>query len=164
MYRATATTLTSLQWGSSSVPTSLTSVPTSLTFFCLPPLLWCLGILSLGPLCLLQHLGFQCPFFPHLWHMSSYTGHDDWPGGCDFVQCPHECTLSAGGFFPCHGLFCFLMACTVFCSFNPMASRLSEMAMCVLQTSSIFAVVAVSARASSFFTSSLTLRVLTRQY
>ena len=121
--RTTVTTPTSSQWGSSSVPTSLT--------FCLPPLLWCLGALSLGPLCPLWHLGFQCPFFPHPWHMSSHAGHEDQPGGWDFVQCPHECTLSAGGFLAGCDLFCFLMALTVFCSFNPMASRLSEMAICV---------------------------------
>ena len=142
----------------------VSSVPTSLTFFCLPPLLWCLGALSLGPLCPLWHLGFQCPFFPHPWHMSSYAGHDDWPGGWDFVQCPHECTLSPGGFFPCCGLFCFLIACIVFCSFNPMASRLSEMAMCVWHTSSILGVVAFRSSASSFLTSSLSLRALMSLY
>ena len=89
--RTTATTPTSSQWGSSSVPTSL-------TFLCFPPLLWCLGPLSLGPFCSLQHLGFQCPNFPHPRQWSSLAGHDDLPGGWDFVQCPHECTLSAWGF------------------------------------------------------------------
>ena len=155
--RTTVTTPTSSQWGSSSVPTSL-------TFFCLPPLLWCLGALSLGPLCPLRHLGFQCPFFPHLWHMSSHAGHDDWPGGWDFVQCPHEYTLSSGGFLPWWGLFCFLMALTVFCSFNPMASRLSQMAICVQHTSSILGVVAVRSSVSSFLMSSLSLRALTSLY
>ena len=103
VYRTTVATPTSSQWGSSSVPTSL-------TFFCLPSLLWYLGALSLGPLCPLWHLGFQCPFFRHPWHMSSHAGHEDWPGGWDFVQCPHKCTLSAGGFLPWWGLLCFLMA------------------------------------------------------
>ena len=72
--------------------------------------------------------------------------------------------LSAGGFFPWRGLFCLRMALTVFCSFNPMASRLSEMAMCVRHTSSILAVVAVRSRASSFLMSSLSLRALTNLY
>ena len=155
--RTTATTPTSLQWGSSSVPTSL-------TFFCLPPLLWYLGALSLGPLCLLRHLGFQCPFSPHLWHMSSHAGHEDQPGGWDFVQCPHECTLSAGGFLPWWGLFCFLMALTVFCSFKPMASRLSEMVMSVWHTSSILGVVAFRSSVRSFLMSSLSLTALTSLY
>ena len=150
--RTTVTTLTSSQWGSSSVPTSL-------TFFCLPPLLWCLGALSLGPLCPLWDLGFQCPFFPHPWHMSSHAGHDDWPRGWDFMQCPHECTLSAG-FLAGHDLFCFLMALTVFCSFNPMASRLSEMVICVQHTLSILGVVAFGLSVSSFLMSSLSLRAL----
>ena len=140
------------------------SVPTSLTFFCLPPLLWYLGALSLGPLCLLRHLGFQCPFFPHLWHMSSHAGHEDQPGGWDFVQCPHECTLSAGGFLPWWGLFCFLMALTVFCSFKPMASRLSEMVMSVWHTSSILGVVAFRSSVRSFLMSSLSLTALTSLY
>ena len=122
------------------------------------------GALSLGPLCPIQHLGFQCPFFPHLWHMSSCAGHEDQPGGWDFVQCPHECALSSGGFFPCHGLFYFLIACTVFCSFNPMALRLSEMAMCVWHTSSILGVVAFRSSVSRFFTSSLSLRALMNLY
>ena len=67
-------------------------------------------------------------------------------------------------FFPWRGLFCLRMALTVFCSFNPMTSRLSEMAMCVQHTSSILAVVAVRSRASSFLTSSLSLRALTNLY
>ena len=62
------------------------------------------------------------------------------------------------------GLFCLCMALTVFCSFNPMASRLSEMAMCVQHTSSILDVVAVRSRASSFLMSSLSLRALTNLY
>ena len=80
------------------------------------------------------------------------------------MQRPHECALSAGGFLPWRGLFCLRMALTVFCSFSPMASRLSEMAMCVRHTSSILAVVAVRSRASSFLMSSLSLRALTNLY
>ena len=123
-----------------------------------------LGPFSLGPFCPLRHLGFQCPNFPHPRQWSSLAGHDDLPGGWDFVQCQHECALSVGGFFPWQGLFCLRMALTVFCSFNPMASRLSEMAMCVRHTSSILAVVAIRSRASSFLTSSLSLRALTNLY
>ena len=80
------------------------------------------------------------------------------------MQHPHECALSAGGFLPWRGLFYLRMALTVFCSFNPMASRLSEMAMCVWHTSSILDVVAIRSRASSFLTSSLSLRALTNLY
>ena len=45
-----------------------------------------------------------------------------------------------------------------------MASRLSEMAMCVWHTSSILEVVAVRSRTSSFLTSSLSFRALTNLY
>ena len=155
--RTSVTTPTSSQWGSSSVPTSL-------TFLCFPPLLWYFSPLSLGHFCPLQHLGFQCPNFTHPWHLSSLAGHEDLPSGWDFVQCPHECTLSAGGFFPWWGLFWLCMALTIFCSFNPMASRLSGMAMCVWHTSSILDVVTVRLRASSFLMSSLSLRALVNLY
>ena len=155
--RTTATAPTSSQWGSSSVPTSL-------TFLCFPPLFRCLGPLSMGPFCLLQHLGFQCPNFPHPWQWSSLAGHDDLPGGWDFVQHPNGFALSAGGFLPWRDLFCLRMALTVFCSCNPMASRLSEMAMCVRHTSSILDIIAIRSRASSFLTSSLSLRAVMNLY
>ena len=122
------------------------------------------GFLVLGSSCPLWHLGFQCPNFPHPWQWSSLAGHDDLPGGWDFVQHPYECTLSARGFLPRWGLFCLHMALTVFCSFNPMALGLSEMTMCVWHTSSILDVVAIRSRASSFLTSSLSLRALMNLY
>ena len=154
--RTTATTPTSSQWGSSSVPTSL-------TFLCFPPLLWCLGPLSLGPFCLPQHLGFQCPNFPHPQQWSSLAGHDDLPGGWDCAASTWVHTVCRR-FLPWWGLFCLHMALTAFCSFNSMTSRLSVMAMCVQHTSSILDVVAIRSRASSFLMSSLSLRALTNLY
>ena len=54
--------------------------------------LWCWGHLDVWPLsafCDLWHLVFQCPLFPHPWHVASHAGQLSYPEGYFSVQLPH---------------------------------------------------------------------------
>ena len=163
----TAATLTSSMWGSSSVPTSW-------ILFCLGLVpLSCWGMHCPAAACFLLvvlHLAFQCPILPHAWHWESFAGQEAHPGACCFVQFPQECCClccCCWGLCPLHWPFCWgplWMVWTVLELPSPKASISVLMALWVLHTSNILAVVSLMGRASSFFTNSLSSRAQTKWY
>ena len=166
----TVATFTSSQWASASVSTSW-------ILFCWgldPPLGWgwCCPVAACHLLVVL-HLCCQCPIFPHAPHLVALAGQEVCPGVCCTVQLPHECCCCScyhccGGLCcPLAGPFCggpFWIAWTVLELPRPMASISPLIAMWVLQTSNILAVVSIMGKVRSFFTRSLLSRALTSRY
>ena len=123
-------------------------------------------------LLIVLHLRFQCPIFPHARHLASLAGQEARPGVCCTVQFPQECCCCCCR--RCGGLGCpladpffggpFWIAWTVLELLSPMASISPLIAMWVLQTSNILAVVSLIGKARSFFTKSLSSRALTSRY
>ena len=162
----TVATFTSSQWASALVPTSWILFCWGLDLpFCWG---WHCPVVACHLLVVL-HLCCQCPIFPHAPHLAALAGQEAHPGVCCTVQLLHECCCC--GCCCCCGL-CrllvspfhvgpFWIAWTVLELPRPMASISLLIAMWVLQTSNILAVVSIMGKARSFFTRSLSSRALT---
>ena len=124
-------------------------------------------------LLVVRHLRCQCPIFPHAPHLAALAGQEAHPGVCCTVQLLHECCCC--GCCCCCCCLCHLLvgpfrvgpfwiAWMVLEPPRPMASISPLIAMWVLQTSNILAVVSIMGNTRSFFTRSLSSRALTSQY
>ena len=102
------------------------------------------------------HLCFQWPIFWQEWQVESFVGQCSLPVVWHFVQLPHE--------LPCVIHF-FIIFCTALTTLvdKPIEDMLSVIAMCMWQTASISAVVALIFIFNSFLIRSVLLRAHTIQ-
>ena len=130
--------------------------------------------LSGGSLSSLGHPTLALPVsnFSTCTHLAALAGQEACPGVCSTVQLPHECCCCSC--FCCCGLCHLLVSPFRVGPFwiawmalelpRPMASISPLIAMWVLQTSNILAVVSLMGKVRSFFTRSLSSRALTSRY